>query len=120
MTFLALAPAPTPPLAAALDGRRFEGLFIEHGMTSVDAAYLTFLDARLRSTTCDRSGCSEVPYGTSATGDLIILRAETESPRCGKSLSKRVVRDGKLEATPTSIRSGKAPVENRIVTGERI
>jgi hypothetical protein len=114
---LALVPAMT--LAVGLDGRRFDGVFIERGKTSGDADSLIFRDGRFRSTACDRYGYSDAPYKTTTIGDAVHFEAETESPRYGKLLWKGIVRDGKLDATALSIRQGKAPVENWVVAGEK-
>jgi hypothetical protein len=105
--------------ADALDGRRFEGIFLERGKTSGDADTLLFKDGRFRSTACDRYGYSDAPYRTTAQGETILFEAETESPRHGKLIWKGVVRGGKLDATATAIRSGKAPVENWVVAAEK-
>jgi hypothetical protein len=113
----AIAPALAP--AAGLDGRRFEGVFIERGKTSGDADTLIFRDGRFRSTACDRYGYSDAPYKATAVGELIRFEAETESARYGKLLWKGVILDGKLDATATAVRPGKAPVENWVVAGEK-
>ena len=115
----AAALAPALALASGLDGRRFEGVFLERGKTSGDADTLIFQDGRFRSTACDRYGYSDAPYKATAAGDAVHFEAETESPRYGKLLWKGVVRDGKLDATAMAIRQGKAPVENWVVAGER-
>jgi hypothetical protein len=110
---------PTLALAGSLDGRRFEGVFIERGKTSGDADTLIFKEGRFRSTACDRYGYSDAPYKATTTGDAVHFEAETESPRHGKLLWKGVIRDGKLDATAVAIRQGKSPVENWVVAGER-
>jgi hypothetical protein len=115
----AAALAPALALASGLDGRRFEGVFLERGKTSGDADTLIFKDGRFRSTACDRYGYSDASYKSTAAGDAVHFEAETESPRHGKLLWKGVVRDGKLDATAMAIRQGKSPVENWVVAGER-
>jgi hypothetical protein len=105
--------------AQGLDGRRFEGVFIERGKTSGDADTLIFKDGRFRSTACDRYGYVEVPYKSSAAGDTVQFEAETESPKYGRLLWKGIVRGGKLDATATMVRTGKAPVENWVVAAEK-
>jgi hypothetical protein len=105
--------------AQGLDGRRFEGVFIERGKTSGDADTLIFKDGRFRSTACDRYGYVEVPYKSSAAGDTVQFEAETESPKYGRLLWKGMVRGGKLDATATMMRTGKAPVENWVVAAEK-
>jgi hypothetical protein len=106
-------------IAGPLDGRRFDGVFLERGKTSGDADTLIFKDGRFRSTACDRYGYSDAPYRASVQGDAVAFETETESPRYGKLIWKGVVRDGKLDATAVAIRSGKSPVENWVVAGEK-
>lgn len=110
---------PALALASALDGRRFDGVFIERGKTSGDADTLTFKEGRFRSSACDRYGYSDAPYKATVAGDTVLFEAETESPKHGKLLWKGVIRDGKLDATAMSIRQGKTPVENWVVAGEK-
>ena len=105
--------------AQGLDGRRFEGVFLERGKTSGDADTLTFKDGRFRSTACDRYGYAEVPYKTVAAGDGVQFEAESASPKYGRLVWKGVVRGGKLDATATMVRTGKAPVENWVVAAEK-
>jgi hypothetical protein len=115
----AAAFAPALALAGGLDGRRFEGVFIERGKTSGDADTLIFKDGRFRSTACDRYGYADAPYKATAAGDALMFETETESPRYGRLLWKGTIRDGKLDATAISIRAGKAPVENWVVAAEK-
>jgi hypothetical protein len=105
--------------AESLDGRRFEGVFIERGKTSGDADTLIFKDGRFRSIACDRYGYVEVPYKTLAAGDTVQFEAETESPKYGRLVWKGVVRGGKLDATATMVRTGRSPVENWVVAAEK-
>lgn len=119
LVFAAAALLPAFAGAGGLDGRRFEGVFIERGKTSGDADTLIFKDGRFRSTACDRYGYSDAPYKATAAGEGMQFEAETESPRYGKLLWKGVVRDGKLDATALAVRQGKAPVENWVVAGEK-
>jgi hypothetical protein len=116
---LALALSCMAAAAGPLDGRSFQGVFLERGKTSGDADTLIFKDGRFRSTACDKYGYSDAPYRASVQGDVVHFETETESPRYGKLIWKGVVRDGKLDAVATAVRSGKAPVENWIVAGER-
>lgn len=104
--------------AGPLDGRSFQGVFLERGKTSGDADTLIFNDGRFRSTACDKYGYSDAPYRATVQGDVVHFETETQSPRYGKLVWKGVVRDGKLDATATAIRGGKAPVENWVVAGE--
>jgi len=105
--------------AESLDGRRFEGVFIERGKTSGDADTLIFKDGHFRSAACDRYGYAEVPYKTLAAGDALQFEAESESPKYGRLVWKGVVRGGKLDATATMVRTGKTPVENWVVAAEK-
>lgn len=117
---LALALSCAAAVAAGpLDGRSFQGVFIERGKTSGDADTLIFKNGRFRSTACDKYGYSDAPYRASTQGDVVHFETETESPRYGKLIWKGVVRDGKLDATAIAVRGGKAPVENWIVAGEK-
>lgn len=106
-------------LAESLDGRRFEGVFLERGKTSGDADTLIFKDGRFRSIACDRYGYVEVPYKTLAAGDTLQFEAESESPKYGRLVWKGVVRGNKLDATATMVRAGKSPVENWVVAAEK-
>ncbi len=116
---IAVVVMPTPAIAGELDGKRFDGVFMERGKTSGDADTLTFKDGRFRSSACDKYGYSDAAYKTTAQGDAVVFEAETESARYGKLVWKGFVRGDKLDATVTAIRSGKAPVENWVVAGEK-
>lgn len=109
--------SPAAAQGASLDGRRFDGVFIERGKTSGDADTLTFQGGRFRSSACDRYGYSDATYQASAAGDAIAFEAETTSAKYGKLRWKGVVRGDKLDATATSLREGKPPVENWVVAG---
>ena len=115
----ALALVPALGLAAGLDGRRFEGVFLQRGETSDDADTLIFREGRVGSIASDRYGYSETPYKASAAGDVVHIQAETESPSYGNLLSTGVVRGGKLDASAMSVRRGEPPVENWVVAGEK-
>lgn len=109
-----------PALASeTLDGKRFEGVFMERGKTSGDADTLTFRDGKFRSSACDKYGYSDAIYKTSTQGETTVFEAETESARYGKLLWKGTVRGEKLDATALAIRSGKAPVEKWVVAAEK-
>lgn len=101
--------------AASLDGRRFEGVFLQRGKTSGDADTLTFSQGRFRSSACDRYGYSDAAYRVTAAGDTLVFEAETESPKYGKLQWKGVVRGDRLDATVMMVQAGKAPVENWVV-----
>lgn len=108
----ALAQSPSP-----LEGRRFEGVFLERGKTRGDADTLTFKGGRFRSSVCDQYGYGDAPYRTSSSGDAITFETETESPKYGKLVWRGVVRGDKLDATAMMMREGKAPIENWVVAG---
>jgi hypothetical protein len=100
----------------ALDGRRFEGVFIQRGKTAGDADTLTFAGGRFRSSACDRYGFGDATYRAMAQGDAIAFEAETQSAKYGKLVWRGTVRGDKLDATALMQgASGKAPVENWVV-----
>lgn len=103
----------------ALDGRSFQGVFIEKGKTSGDADTLVFRDGKFRSSACDRYGYSEAPYKAAAAGDMTRFEAETYSPKYGKLRWIGVVTGGKLDATAVMVRDGKPDIENWVVAGEK-
>jgi hypothetical protein len=105
--------------AQSLDGRTFQGVFLERGKTSGDADTLTFKDGRFRSSACDRYGYSDAPYKAVAAADGTRFEAETQSAKYGKLLWSGQVRGGKLDATVMMQRDGKAPIENWVVAGEK-
>ena len=105
--------------AESLDGRNFQGVFLERGKTSGDADTLIFKDGRFRSTACDRYGYSDAAYRTSKEGDSLRFEAETESKKYGKLVWNGVVRGGKLDATVMMVQAGKEPKENWVVAGEK-
>ena len=116
---LALGIVPAAAGAQSLDGRSFDGVFLERGKTSGDSDTVSFNGGRFRSSACDRYGYSDAPYKTSTVGDAITFQAETESAKYGKLLWNGVVRDGKLDARVMMVQSGKSPVENWVVAGEK-
>jgi hypothetical protein len=103
--------------APSLDGRRFEGVFIQRGKTKGDADTLTFAGGRFRSSACDRYGYGDAPYRTSVQGDAIAFEAETVSAKHGKLVWRGTVRGDKLDATALAQRDGQAAVENWVVAG---
>jgi hypothetical protein len=105
--------------AQTLDGRTFQGVFLERGKTSGDADTLTFKDGRFRSSACDRYGYADAPYKAVAAADGTRFEAETQSAKYGKLLWSGQVRGGKLDATVMMQREGKAPIENWVVAGEK-
>jgi hypothetical protein len=119
VAFAAAAAFPAFAENNALDGRKFEGVFIERGKTSGDADTLVFKNGRFRSVACDQYGYSDAAYRTSSLGDMTRFEAETESAKYGKLLWTGVVRGGKLDATATMVRAGKSNVENWVVAAEK-
>ena len=105
--------------AGTLDGRSFQGVFLERGKTSGDADTLIFKDGRFRSTACDKYGYSDAAYKTSAEGDTLRFEAETESKKYGKLLWNGTVRGGKLDASVMMMQPGKSAIENWVVAGEK-
>ena len=105
--------------AQSLDGRSFQGVFLERGKTSGDADTITFKDGRFRSSACDRYGYSEAPYKAVAAADGTRFEAETQSAKYGRLAWKGVIRDGKLDATAVMLRQGKAPIENWVVAASK-
>ena len=104
---------------SALDGRSFEGVFIQRGTTSGDADTLVFKDGRVRSTACDRYAYSDAAYRVSNAGDATRFEAETTSPKYGRLVWTGVVRGGKLDATAVMVREGKSNIENWVVAAEK-
>ena len=102
---------------AALDGKTFEGVFLERGKTRGDADTLIFKDGRFRSTACDRYGYSEASYKASPEGDAVRFEVETTSAKYGALKWKGWVRGDKLDATAMLVQDGKAPVENWVAAG---
>jgi len=105
--------------AANLDGRSFQGVFLERGKTSGDADTLIFKDGRFRSTACDRYGYSDAAYKTMKEGDALRFEAETQSAKYGKLVWNGTVRGSKLDATVMMVQAGKEPKENWVVAGEK-
>ena len=119
---VALAAASVFPALAdtgALDGRSYEGVFIQRGKTSGDADTLLFKDGRFRSSACDRYGYSDAPYKAATAGDMTRFEAETQSAKYGKLHWSGTVRAGKLDATATMVREGKSDIENWVVAAEK-
>jgi hypothetical protein len=108
-----------PAFAESLDGRSFEGVFIQRGKTSGDPDTLIFKDGRFRSVACDRYGYSDAAYKIGAAGDATRFEAETESPKYGRLVWSGVIRGGKLDATAVMVRDGKSNIENWVVAAEK-
>ena len=114
-TGLALAANCASAQAASLDGRRFEGIFLQRGKTSGDADTLTFANGHFRSSACDRYGYGDAAYRATAQGDGVAFEAETLSPKYGRLQWKGTVRGNKLDATALMLQEGKAPLEHWVV-----
>src|SRR5258707_6982171 len=69
MALAAAAVFPAFAESTALDGRKFEGVFIQRGKTSGDADTIVFKDERFRSLACDQYGYSDAAYRTAAMSD---------------------------------------------------
>ncbi|MFN3745319.1 MAG: hypothetical protein ACK4TL_11500 [Hyphomicrobiaceae bacterium] len=108
---LAMA-SPAMAQSGPLDGKSFEGTFLEKGKSKGDPDTLIFRNGRFRSVACDRYGYADAPYTAVVDGDQIRFEAETKSPRYGTLMWSGVVRGGRLESTALWLRQGKAPVEN--------
>lgn len=101
-----------------LDGKAFDGVFLERGKTRGDADTLIFKEGRFRSTACDKYGYGDAPYRIVSTdGGAIRFEVTTESPKYGKLEWSGAVRGDKLDATAMMVQPGKAPVENWVVAG---
>jgi hypothetical protein len=101
--------------SAQLDGRRFEGVFLERGKTSGDADTLLFQGGRFRSAACDRYGYSDAPYRVIQAGDAMTFEAETTSPKHGKLIWRGVIRGDYFNATAMMVRDGKPSLEHWVV-----
>ena len=112
----ALASSVVPPSIAhaadPLDGRSFQGVFLERGKTSGDADTLIFKDGRFRSTACDQYGHGDGPYTATRSGETVLFEAETESPKYGKLFWKGVVRGPRLDGTMTMVRDARPRAKN--------
>jgi hypothetical protein len=110
---------PTLAMAEGLDGRSFQGVFLERGKTSGDADTLTFKNGRFHSSACDQYGYSDAPYKTAAAGDALRFEAETQSAKYGKLQWNGVIRGNKLDAVVMMEQKGKKPIENWVVAAEK-
>ena len=104
---------------SALDGRSFEGVFLQRGKTSGDSDTLVFKDGRFRSSACDRYGYSDASHRTATSGDATRFQAETQSAKYGRLVWNGVVREGKLDATAVMVREDKPDIENWVVAAEK-
>jgi hypothetical protein len=116
---VALGIVPAVAGAQTLDGRRFEGVFIERGKTSGDADTVSFKGGQFHSSACDKYGYAPAPYKVSTAGDATRFEAETQSAKYGKLVWNGVVRGGKLDAVVMMERPGKSSIENWVVAAEK-
>lgn len=105
--------------ALPLDGKVFEGVFLQRGKTRGDADVISFRNGRLHSSACDQYGYGEGTYTAVNEGDAIRFETETESPKYGKLRWSGIIRGQKLDATVMMMQPGKAPVENWVVAGSK-
>ena len=110
---------PTLAMAEGLDGRTFQGVFLERGKTSGDSDTLTFKNGRFHSSACDQYGYSDAPYKTAAAGEGLRFEAETQSAKYGKLQWNGVIRGNKLDAVVMMQQKGKKPTENWVVAAEK-
>ncbi len=110
---------PTLAMADGLEGRSFQGVFLERGKTAGDADTLTFKNGRFHSSACDQYGYSDAPYKTAAAGDGMRFEAETQSAKYGKLQWNGVIRGNKLDAVVMMEQKGKKPIENWVVAAEK-
>ena len=110
---------PTLAMADGLEGRSFQGVFLERGKTAGDADTLTFKNGRFHSSACDQYGYSDAPYKTAAAADGMRFEAETQSAKYGKLQWNGVIRGNKLDAVVMMEQKGKKPIENWVVAAEK-
>lgn len=111
------ASAPAPAQSGTLDGKIFEGVFLEKGKTRGDADTLTFKDGRFHSSACDRYGYTDAPYQAQADGAAIRFETETQSPKYGVLRWSGYIHGDKLDATVLMVRDGKPAIENWVAAG---
>ena len=100
--------------ASVLDGKAYQGMFIEKGKSSGDLDTLTFTNGRFRSSACDQYGYGDASYTAIADGAAIHFDVETQSPRYGKLIWKGVVKGDRLKCDILMVQDGKPPIENFI------
>ena len=120
LLFAALAAGSTDIATAQsdpLEGKTFEGVFLQRGKTRGDADSLTFRGGQFRSAACDQFGYGQAAYKVSTEGDATRFEVETTSAKYGRLVWTGVVRGEKLDATAVMMQSGKTPVEHWVVAG---
>ena len=100
-----------------LEGKVFEGVFLERGKFRGDADTLTFRNGQFHSSACDQYGYSKGNYKASNDGGATRFEVETESAKYGKLVWTGFVRGEKLDATVMMMQSGKTPIENWVAAG---
>jgi hypothetical protein len=101
--------------SSLLDGKSFEGTFVEKGKSKGDRDTVTFTAGRFRSSACEQYGYGDAPYAAIADGDVVRFDAETRSPRYGKLIWKGIVRGSELRCDVLMVQEGKTPVENVVI-----
>jgi hypothetical protein len=114
---LLAASAPSLAQGGTLDGKVFEGVFLERGKTRGDADTLTFKEGRFHSSACDRYGYTDAPYQASAEGAAIRFETETRSVKYGVLRWSGYIHGDKLDATAMMVREGKPATENWVAAG---
>ena len=109
----------SPAFAGALDGRSFDGVFLERGKTSGDADTIIFKDGRFRSTACDRYGYGDGAYTARRDGERIHFDAETRSSTSGRLRWHGTVDGHRLDGTLTMLRDDAPVGEKWVLAGER-
>lgn len=112
ITAAAAGLATGPARAAPLDGKVYEGVFLERGHTKGDADTLSFRNGRFHSRACDRYGYGDAAYTTTDEGGATRFEAQTESPRYGTLRWTGYVRGDRLDATVWMLQNGKPPREH--------
>ena len=114
----ALGIVPAAVGAQSLDGRSFQGVFLERGKTSGDADTLIFKDGRFRSTACDQYHYGDGAYTARAADGAVSFEVRTESPKYGQLIWRGLVRGRRLDGTLTMVRDGKTLGEKWVLAGE--
>jgi len=126
--FIGRAVAPTSGVLASgdtaraqgppLDGRRFDGAFVQRGKPKGGADVLTFSGGRFRSSACDLHGDGDAPYRAVVVGDAIAFAAQAQSAKQGRMSWRGAVRGDKLDATAMMETSkGKPAIGHWVVAG---
>lgn len=93
--------------AGALDGKSYQGQFVEKGKTKGDADTFLFKDGTFRSTACDKYGFKEAAY----TGDATHFEATTRSDKGVTMAWKGTVAGDTVEGTVVQTKATGTPKE---------